>query len=70
MFFNRGGKKDKGRGGEPRFFDELRESVIVLPRAKGKFRNLFPEMVPKPKSPDTPKPEWCIICGKEGGDVL
>ena len=40
-------KKDKGK-------DRGRSSWHVgtradLPRAKGKFRNLFPEMVPKPK---------------------
>ena len=50
--FGRGKKKNKERGEEPRFFEELRESVIVLPRSKGKFRNMFPEMVPKPKNPD------------------
>ena len=50
--FKRGKKKKKERGEEPRFFEELRTSVIVLPTPKGKFRNLFPEMVPKPKNAD------------------
>ena len=50
--FGRGKKKKKGRGDAALFFDELRESVIVLPGSKGKFRNMFPEMVPKPKNPN------------------
>lgn len=50
--FGRSKKKNKGRGEEPRFFEELRTSVIVLPTPKGKFRVLFPNMVPKPKNPN------------------
>ena len=51
MFFNRGRKK-KERGEEPRFFEQMRGTRVDLPGSKGKFRNLFPEMVPKPKNPD------------------
>ncbi len=50
--FGRSKKKNKGQGEEPRFFEELRTSVIVLPTPKGKFRVLFPNMVPKPKNPN------------------
>ena len=50
--FKRGENKKKGRGDRAIFFKELRESVIVLPTSKGKFRVLFPNMVPKPKNPD------------------
>ena len=50
--FGRGKKKDKGRGEEPRFFEELRKTHVDIPTPKGKFRVLFPNMVPKPKNPD------------------
>ena len=50
--FGRGKNKNKERGEEPRFFEELRDTRIDFPRSKGKFRNLFPNMVPKPKDPD------------------
>ena len=43
-------KKDKGKDRErvwdPWYFLKTRDDI---PRPKGKFRNLFPEMVPKPK---------------------
>ena len=43
-------KKDKGKGRgrvwDPRYMFNAR---VELPMSKGKFRNMFPEMVPKPK---------------------
>ena len=43
-------KKDKGkvrrRGWDP---DYMFKTRVELPTSKGKFRNMFPEMVPKPK---------------------
>ena len=43
-------KKDKGKDRErdwdPWYMYKTRDDI---PRPKGKFRNLFPEMVPKPK---------------------
>ena len=73
MFFSRGKKKKKERGeGSVRFIDI--PSRVDIPQPKGPFRNLFAErgMMPEKMKakPDAPKPEWCIICGKEGCDVL
>ena len=42
-------KKDKGRDGERDWSPWYLKSRDDIPRPKGKFRNLFPEMVPKPK---------------------
>ena len=43
-------KKDRGKGRgrvwDPRYMFNAR---VELPTPKGKFRNMFPEMVPKPK---------------------
>ena len=42
-------KKDKGKDRERRRSSWHVGTRVDLPRPKGKFRNLFPEMVPKPK---------------------
>ena len=38
--------KDRGRGWDPWYMYSTR---VDLPTPKGEFRNMFPEMVPKPK---------------------
>ena len=57
-------KKDKGkdrrREWDPRYLYRTR---IDLPTSKGKFRNMFPEMVPKPKNSDVQRDER----GESGG---
>ena len=42
-------KKDKGKDRERVWSLWYRRTRVDLPRPKGKFRNMFPEMVPKPK---------------------
>ena len=45
--------KDRGRDWSPWYL----KSRDDIPRPKGKFRNLFPEMVPKPKNSDVQRAE-------------
>ena len=42
-------KKDKGKARERDWGPWYLKSRDDIPRPKGKFRNMFPEMVPKPK---------------------
>ena len=42
-------KKDKGKERERDWSPWYLKSRDDIPRPKGKFRNMFPEMVPKPK---------------------
>ena len=42
-------KKDKGKDRGREWSLWYRRTRDDIPRPKGKFRNLFPEMVPKPK---------------------
>ena len=51
-------KKGKGRDGERDWSPWYLKSRDDIPRPKGKFRNLFPEMVPKPK-------RTCVCCQSE-----
>ena len=52
--------KDVGRVWDPRYMFNAR---VELPTSKGKFRNMFPEMVPKPKNSDVQRGER----GESGG---
>ena len=76
MFFNRGRKK-KARSVERVRWVDLPYRVD-LPEPKGEFRSMFEDVISQVKASkarasenqDAPKSEWCIICGKEGCDVL
>ena len=50
-------KKDKGKDRGRRRSSWHVGTRVDVPRPKGKFRNLFPEMVPKPKNSDSPRSE-------------
>jgi len=47
-------KKDKGKDRGRRRSSWHVGTRVDLPRPKGKFRNMFPEMVPKRKNLDSP----------------
>ena len=50
-------KNDKGKDRGRRRSSWHVGTRVDVPRPKGKFRNLFPEMVPKPKNSDSPRGE-------------
>ena len=50
-------KKDKGKDRGRRRSSWHVGTRVDLPKPKGKFRNLFPEMVPKPKNSDVQRAE-------------
>ena len=50
-------KKDKGKDRERDWSLWYRRTRVDLPTPKGKFRNMFPEMVPKRKNSDVQRDE-------------
>ena len=50
-------KKDKGKDRERDWSLWYRRTRVDIPRPKGKFRNMFPEMVPKRKNSDVQRDE-------------
>ena len=50
-------KKDKGKDRGRDWSPWYRRTRVDLPTPKGKFRNMFPEMVPKPKKSDVQRDE-------------